>query len=166
MDYLAVLRIIFLAVNKSEQFTRYFNGEMKEKKIRILDYFIQMYNSGIDELKIMATELILSTPFELKFFMSRYPEHAGDMISIVTFGPHRPAERHHPLRHPSARVHHLLFLALVGGDHQAHRQLHGRTLQKPHRPAHLLQRQELFPQEPQPPRNLPSSPQASRSSLE
>ena len=85
MDYLAVLRIIFMAVNKSEPFNKYFNGEMKERKIRILDYFIQMYNSGIDELKIMATELILSTPFELKLFMSRYPEHASDMISIVTF---------------------------------------------------------------------------------
>jgi hypothetical protein len=85
MDYLALLRIIFLAVSKSEHFTKYFNSEMREKKIRILDYYVQMYNSGIDELKVMATELVLSTPIELKQFMSRYPEHAADIISMITF---------------------------------------------------------------------------------
>lgn len=85
MDYLSLLKIIFRSVTKSEQFIKYFTQEIKDKQIRVLDYFVQLYKSNIEELRIMSTELVLIMPFDLKYFVTRYPEHAKDFISIITF---------------------------------------------------------------------------------
>lgn len=85
MDYLSLLKIIFRSVTKSEHFMKYFTQEIKEKQIRVLDYFVQLYKSNIEELRIMSTELVLIMPFDLKYFVTRYPEHAKDFISIITF---------------------------------------------------------------------------------
>jgi hypothetical protein len=85
MDYLSMLKIIFRSVNKSEHFLKYFTQEIKEKQIRMLDYFVQLYKSNIEELRIMSTELVLIMPFDLKYFITRNPEHAKDFISIITF---------------------------------------------------------------------------------
>jgi hypothetical protein len=85
MDYLSLLKIIFRSVTKSDQFSKYFTQEIKEKQIRVLDYFVQLYKSNIEELRIMSTELVLIMPFDLKYFVTRYPEHAKDFISIITF---------------------------------------------------------------------------------
>lgn len=80
-----MLKIIFRSVNKSEHFMKYFTQEIKEKQIRVLDYFVQLYKSNIEELRIMSTELVLIMPFDLKYFITRNPEHAKDFISIITF---------------------------------------------------------------------------------
>lgn len=85
MDYLSMLKIIFRSVNKSESFMKYFTQEIKDKQIRVLDYFVQLYKSNIEELRIMSTELVLIMPFDLKYFITRNPEHAKDFISIITF---------------------------------------------------------------------------------
>lgn len=85
MDYLSMLKIIFRSVNKSEHFQKFFTQEIKEKQIRVLDYFVQLYKSNIEELRIMSTELVLIMPFDLKYFITRNPEHAKDFISIITF---------------------------------------------------------------------------------
>lgn len=85
MDYLSFLKIIFKSIVRIENFFKFFTSEIKDKHIRILDYFIQLYKSNIEELKVISTELVLLTPFEVKFFLSKYPEYAKDFIPIIIF---------------------------------------------------------------------------------
>lgn len=84
MDYLYLLKLIFKAVRTSS-FSVYFNTQVKEKELRIVDYFIQLYKSNIEELKIIATEIVFSMPIDLAYSLSKYPDSAKDMIQMITF---------------------------------------------------------------------------------
>ena len=49
-----------------------------------MEYFTQIFRTNIVELKVMATELVLTMTFDLKFILIKYPENAKDYISIFT----------------------------------------------------------------------------------
>lgn len=84
MDYLYLLKLIFKAV-RIEKFQVFFNNQIKEKELKILDYFLQLFKSNIDELKIMSTEIVFSMPVELSYLISKYPDYAKDMIQMIAF---------------------------------------------------------------------------------
>jgi len=84
MDYLYLLKLIFKAV-RTDKFQAFFNSQIKEKELKILDYFLQLFKSNIDELKITSTEIVFSMPVELSYLISKYPDYAKDMIQMIAF---------------------------------------------------------------------------------
>lgn len=85
IDYLFLLKIIFKTIVRCEQFSTYFTQEITKKGIRILEFFLALFNSGIDELKILSAELTLFIPLEIKHFLVKYPDYAKDLIPMITF---------------------------------------------------------------------------------
>lgn len=85
IDYLFVLKIIFKTIVRCDQFYQYFTTEIIDKGIRLLEFFIILFKSGIEELKILSAELTLFIPFEIKHFLFKYPEFAKDFIPMIAY---------------------------------------------------------------------------------
>lgn len=86
LDYLSLFRAVTKALSQVDYFNKYLTTELKEKNIRILDFFINMFKTNIDELKVMATELVLTLPIDLISFVSKYTEVAKDFLGLLTYG--------------------------------------------------------------------------------
>jgi hypothetical protein len=86
LDYLSLFRAVIKSLSQVDYFNKYLTGELKEKNIRILDFFIHMFKTNIEELKVMATELILTLPIDLISFVSKYTEVAKDFLGLLTYG--------------------------------------------------------------------------------
>lgn len=84
IDYLFLIKIILRAVN-IESFTSFFRNEVRDKGIRIPDFFLHLFKSNQEELKIIAAEIVLNLPLELSYYVSRYPDSARDFIGLLAY---------------------------------------------------------------------------------
>lgn len=85
IDYLFLMKIVFKTIVRCDKFYTYFTQEIIGKGIRILEFFIFLFKTGIEELKILSTELTLFIPLEIKHFLVKYPEFAKDFIPMITY---------------------------------------------------------------------------------
>jgi hypothetical protein len=85
IDYLFLMKIIFKTIVRCDNFYTFFTTEIIQKGIRILEFFIMLFKTGIEELKILSTELTLFIPLEIKHFLVKYPEFAKDFIPMITY---------------------------------------------------------------------------------
>lgn len=80
-----MLKIIFKTIVRCDSFRSYFTNDIIKKRIRILEFFLVLFKSGVEELKILAAELTLFIPMEINQFLSSYPEYAEDLIPMISF---------------------------------------------------------------------------------
>lgn len=85
IDYLFLMKIIFKTIVRCDHFYTFFTKEIISKGIRVLEFFIMLFKTGIEELKILSTELTLFIPLEIKHFLVKYPEFAKDFIPMITY---------------------------------------------------------------------------------
>lgn len=66
MNYLQLLRNIFSIVYRIPEFLNYFTDEVTKSGIKILGYLFSIFSTGYYELKIMAVELLIYCPVEMR----------------------------------------------------------------------------------------------------
>lgn len=82
MDYLYLLKIIFKTIIKNPEMFQHCTQECLQKNLKLLEFFNELFQTNIIELKIIATELTLFAPIEIKHFIIKYSK---SLVPIMTF---------------------------------------------------------------------------------
>lgn len=93
MVYLHLQRNLYFTVQKCISFCSYFTEEIVSKSLKILEFFYSLFNSGYMEFKIIATELLLFAPLDLRRFLRKEitkPYELHSLINILEFALELP----------------------------------------------------------------------------
>lgn len=80
MVYLHLLRNIFTTVYKIPSFCSYFTDEIISRGVKLVNFFTSLFNSNYQEFKIIAVELFVFSPFDIKKILKTELKRTNDAI--------------------------------------------------------------------------------------
>ena len=77
------MRIIFLTTVKIKKFRKILTKTCIDKKIRIINFFLSLFETEYLELKVIAIDLFLYCPIDVREFIKNDLKKLPDIIKII-----------------------------------------------------------------------------------